>query len=299
LETGKLFSKENFSFFLVEQQQEVLLNLSIVPLKEDDQVIGIMAMFYDNSARAKAEQELKNDLLVAKQIQYNLIPKSYELVENPKIAVFYNPQSEVGGDIFDISHLSDGTLRMFIADATGHGVQAALTTMLIKSEYERLKIYELPVHEVLTRLNQVFYKQYQKLSVFFSAMILDLSLEEQVIYYSSAGHPEQLLIQGENWIKLRGGGKLIGLREQVDYPLYSQVIKPKDRLLIYTDGLMEGINPSQKELCEEDVFGWIKKNSRLDIEEFIQKLILDFYKFVGENGQQDDITLIAMEIADK
>ena len=82
---------------------------------------------------------LKRDISVAKKIQRSLMNKNFTDFKNLIFEVSYIPLDEVGGDIYDISEINNKYTRIFLADATGHGVQAALITMAIKGEYESFK----------------------------------------------------------------------------------------------------------------------------------------------------------------
>ncbi|MCX7997855.1 MAG: SpoIIE family protein phosphatase [Leptospiraceae bacterium] len=100
---------------------------------------------------------IQKDLVFSGKIQKKLLPSSSLTISNIKIQSIYKPMGEVGGDFFDIAQLKDGIIRILIADATGHGVQAALITMLIKSEYETLKtIIDSPA-QLLEMLNITFF----------------------------------------------------------------------------------------------------------------------------------------------
>ena len=94
--------------------------------------------------RAYAELQRKDviisdDLRKAREIQQSVIAFNAKDLEGIDIGVHFRPMIEVGGDIFDIYRRGEGQYRLFLADATGHGVQAALVTMLIKGEYDKIK----------------------------------------------------------------------------------------------------------------------------------------------------------------
>ena len=57
-----------------------------------------------------------------------------------RIRALYPPADLVGGDIYDVCEVGDGHYRIFVADTTGHGVQASLRTMVLKNEIHRLKL---------------------------------------------------------------------------------------------------------------------------------------------------------------
>ncbi|PKL11423.1 MAG: hypothetical protein CVV50_05730, partial [Spirochaetae bacterium HGW-Spirochaetae-6] len=100
-----------------------------ISLSSQDEM-GILVQSFNSfvDALKNAQKIIDDDLQMASRIQKNIISYEYEHYEDLDIFVKYLPQMEVGGDIYDINKLGDGKYRIFLADATGHGVQAALTT---------------------------------------------------------------------------------------------------------------------------------------------------------------------------
>ncbi len=154
----------------------------------------------------KLLSNIKQELKFAKKIQTKLLPIENYKYETIVIQSKYIPLVEVGGDLFDIYPIGEGKIRIFLADATGHGVEAALITMLIKSELEGTKQLSLSPGQLLKSFNNTFYNKYYSLSFFFSCFVTDIDLKNRKLIYASAGHPEQYLIQEENILSLNKTG---------------------------------------------------------------------------------------------
>lgn len=108
---------------------------------------------------AKLTQSLKiiqEDLETAKTIQRNILPLGLKYVAHLDFGSRFEPMAEVGGDIFDVIRLEKSKIRLFLADAIGYGVQAALITMAIKAEYDHIKQNTPNPADVLYVLNQIF-----------------------------------------------------------------------------------------------------------------------------------------------
>jgi hypothetical protein len=125
---------------------------------------------------------IRQDLNFAKKIQIRLLPGQAFQVENLKIVSRYIPMDEVGGDFFDIAKLENNIVRILIADATGHGVQGALVTMLIKSEYEVLKESFTSTSQLMKKFNNLFFTKYSNLYSFFTCFIVDIDMENENNY---------------------------------------------------------------------------------------------------------------------
>ncbi len=241
-------------------------------------------------------QLIKKDMNFAKQIQGRLLPDYENLHERLNISCRYMPMDEVGGDIYDIIKLKDGTVRIYIADATGHGVQAALVTMLIKSSFESLKETEKNPSDILFSLNNLFCSNYKSLNSYFSCFVVDINPKKQTLVYSSAGHPGQFLMKpnGETE-QLNKTGRIIGMKGKTVYKNEKIGFHQGDRLLLFTDGLFEEFNESEEEYGEDRLAEAAKSNAKLPISEMIDSIGISLEGFLKSSPKQDDITVIGIE----
>ena len=242
----------------------------------------------------KKDKIISDDLKRAKEIQHNFLSFDKSSFGDIDISLCYRPLIEVGGDIYDVYRLQEGYYRIFIADATGHGVQAALVTMMIKNEYDRLKSVMSKPNEILCDLNTYFFKKYYSLSILFTACIIDLDLKNGFVRFSSAGHPYPYMVSGGELITLKLSGTIIGVMENIKCDLLEKPFAPGDRVILYSDGLFEDLekrinNPDVAVL--EDVF---KKHVSLDTATFT-KNVLNEILTVTENDIQDDVTFMVIQ----
>lgn len=236
---------------------------------------------------------IKKDLRLAQRIQENILPKSLESFGELEVYAYYNPLSVVGGDFYDITLLDNGGVRVFIADATGHGVQAALTTMLIKSEYEKAKSSVKP-HEAMASLNRQFAQTYRSLNVFFTGMILDILPEEKIISYTSAGHPPQFLFGDGRLVELSRTGKIVGVDSNISYETIEIPYNKNDLLILFTDGLFEEFNSGGEEFGYARLRDLTAEKISLDMSlSYIADTLLDSVaSFRDEAERNDDVALI-------
>lgn len=238
---------------------------------------------------------IKQELKFAKKIQSKLLPIEKYTSHALQIQSRYIPLVEVGGDLYDIIQISKDKVRVFLADATGHGVEAALITMLIKSELEGTKQLSLSPSKLLQSLNDTFYHKYYSLSFFFSCFVIDIDSKNNRITYASAGHPEQYLIEKENIIALEKTGKLIGVVGNEYYLEANLDFPPDSKLLLFTDGLFEEFNKVSEEFGEKRVLSILKENKENNMATILELLQKNLNEFLGENSYQDDITIIGIE----
>ncbi|MBE7413329.1 MAG: SpoIIE family protein phosphatase [Leptospiraceae bacterium] len=239
-------------------------------------------------------KKLKKDLHVARSIQRAILPTK---PKNEKLKFYskYLPMSEVGGDIYHIEEIHPNYIRIFIADVTGHGMQAALITMCVLADYQHLKNSHLSPSEILRKINIQFCERYSFLSTFFTCMAMDIDLNSNILSFSSAGHPAQFKFSSGKIELFERTGRLIGLAKDSNYTLVETAFQPNDKLFLFTDGLYEEINSEHIEYGEDRLIKIIEENITKDLDIIIETTLADLDDFLGGSEKRDDITFIGIE----
>lgn len=242
----------------------------------------------------KLLKELQKDMLTAQRIQQNILPKNLDTIKNLKFGTLYKPFSSVGGDFYDVEEIKPGVVRAFIADATGHGVQAALITMAIKSEYESVKDHLNSPAKILKFLNENFSNKYKSLNIYFTAFIIDIDTVCGKITFASAGHIPQLLISSLGIEILSQRGNIIGMIPDAEYEEIEKEFN-SGRLYLFTDGIEEEFNPEQEQFGEERIITILEKLQNEPIQKTLDILYFEMKQFIGNMRIRDDITLIGID----
>lgn len=243
--------------------------------------------------------QIQADLNLARRIQKRIMPDNLESFPGVSLSVHYYPMTDIGGDIYDIARVGEGCTRFFLADAIGHGIQAALITMIIKGEYEKIKAIDDP-SEALRWLNRSFIDLYGALNAFFSCIIVDVDVNEMLLRYASAGHPDQLFLSKGTIETVRHTGRLIGIKNDIEFDSIERRLSHGDILLLYTDGLFEQYNDREETFTEQDIRDVVMKNVGLPVDAMTGVIIERMKEFLGRGdllAVRDDITLIGIEIA--
>ncbi len=283
--------------------QAILLSYSLSDKVNEVKKESQEAMKFELEKKVKQRTEelnryilsLQKDLQMANSIQMNILPKRNIELPNFKIVNQYIPLDKVGGDFFDIYEFHSEKIRIFIADATGHGVQAALVTMSIKSEYDGLKSIILQPSELLEELHTRFKQIYRGMKVYFSAVVVDLDLVQNKLTYCSAGHPDQFLIQSGKIIDLERTGKIIGLTLNSSFSDREFDFHRGDKLLLFTDGVYEEFNSKKEQFGENRLKKIVNSHRKEPIEDILEKILADLETYLGEKTKQDDITIIGVQ----
>ncbi|WP_411823027.1 7TM diverse intracellular signaling domain-containing protein [Leptospira sp. 'Mane'] len=239
-------------------------------------------------------KQIRADLSMAKKLQQKTLPKLNLEGKNLSILTHYLPMSEIGGDFYDIHELEPGYFRIFLVDATGHGVQAALSTMTIKAEYEGIKnIRTKPAH-LMEILNNECFMKYKSMNLLFSAIIADIDLNNKNLSFASAGHPPQIFKNSSNTDILNASGSIIGLKKDANYQAVDLQIETGNRIFLFSDGIYEEFDEHKIEFGADRVFSLLSLDSEMG--HVVDKLLLEIESHVGPSGQQDDITLLSIEV---
>ncbi len=257
-----------------------------------------MALEYAYDQVAQAYRTIQEDISLARRIQENILQSWLGADSRFRFDIRFYPMSEVGGDIYDIVEIKPGILRVLLADATGHGIQAALVTMLIKSEYEKIKFQHIAPSELMGILNNEFFKRYGNMSVLFSCIITDIDINTWSVRYASAGHPDQYLIGDSGITVLKRTGKIVGFGRDLEYGCGELPLSPDQKVILFSDGIYEEFDMDMKEYGEMRLMELIGKFSRESVQMITRSIIQDVRNFTGKEriNANDDVTIIGIEI---
>lgn len=238
---------------------------------------------------------IEEELAVARRLQLSILPASIPEIRNLRIAVAYRPMTAVAGDFYEFIPVDDKHVGFLIADVTGHGVPAALIASMIKMATQSVIPNAAEPREVLRGLNRMLFPQLHDQLV--SAAYLWLDTENRHALYSAAGHPPLLRWREGKLERIESNGLLFGVIADPDYPVHHLPIRPGDRLLLYTDGVVEPENALGDSFGDVRLQGVIRKNQARPPGELSEELLSEIRNWQPVSAtQQDDITLIVVDV---
>src|SRR5215212_6750500 len=197
-------------------------------------------------AEARERERIEQELQVARRIQQELLPDSIPKLDGWRLATYYGPAREVGGDFYDFLELSSGRLGLVVGDATGHGMPAALvmasTRGMLRAVVQSL---ESP-GEVLARVNEALVADIPP-STFVTCFYGVLDPESGRLVYANAGHDLPCCRRQDGQVdELRARGMPLGLIPSMSYEEKEATLETGDSTLFYSDGLVEAHNPQRE-----------------------------------------------------
>jgi sigma-B regulation protein RsbU (phosphoserine phosphatase) len=247
----------------------------------------------------EAQQQMNQELEMARRLQESFLPQSLPDLPNVRFAVKYKPASRVGGDFYDIFRLDEKHVAFYVADAMGHGIPASLLTIFVKKSVRAKEItgqtYRLvPPTEVLYKLNRDLLEQQIPDLPFITMAYVLFNHSEGTLQFSRAGHPYPLYIPKTGQPTLwQIEGSLLGVFE-TKFRVQSQQLKPRDKLLLYTDG-MDGASFEQHAVGLASLLAAAEQFRDLPIDELVERLASDLFT---QTRQHDDLTIFGVEMVD-
>lgn len=256
-------------------------------------------------------QEMINDLLMARKIQMEMIPKA-----GPRagISFYYQPMELVGGDFFDFVNISPTRIGLFLSDVSGHGIAAAFITTMIKSAvHNSPHIADNPAG-VLSDLNQTLFRQTG--GNFITAFYGILDWEDHSVTWANAGHNSPYLIDagqaGYLFNQQKGFPLTVLNNDEMDsmgrpYRNQTRRLDTRSKLFLYTDGLVEAVNLQQKavdpfaelpDFESSKLPALLVNHYRSDSQSLVDIVSEELYRFRGASQFDDDVCIICVDWSD-
>jgi hypothetical protein len=191
-----------------------------------------------------------HQLRLASQVQREFLPASLPRFGNVSFDLLFRPVDYVSGDIYDVHHLDAEHVGIAVADASGHGIPAALLTVYIKRalrgrQFEHGAYRILQPDEVLAGLNADILDANLTECPFVAAVYAVLNTRTLELTLARGGAPYPLYRAASGTLKfVRTAGALVGVSEDAQFPVSRLQIRPGDSLLLYTDGLERIVDSS-------------------------------------------------------
>ncbi len=244
---------------------------------------------------------IENELEIARQLQFSILPSTVPEVENIRIAAAYQPMTAVAGDFYEFLPVDQYRAGFLIADVSGHGVPAALVAGMIKVAMQSVAAWAQEPAEVLRRLGAVLSGMLREQYV--SAAYLWIDTEARRARYSAAGHPPLLCWRAADGrlARIESNGMLFRVNPAIvpdgDYPVRDLSIGPGDRFVLYTDGIVEPENLAGESFGDHRLEQIMRANRSRPAAELSESLLSEVRSWQPASlSQQDDITLVIIDV---
>jgi sigma-B regulation protein RsbU (phosphoserine phosphatase) len=196
----------------------------------------------------------------------------------------------VGGDHFDVIELPGGRLALAIADVSGKGTPASIIMASVHASLRALA--GLPAEDLLRRLNRFLVDSTQS-NRFVTLFYGELDPATRRLRYVNAGHIPPWVVGPSGPTRLREGGPVLGLLDDVRYPCGEIELQPGDLVAVVTDGVTEALSPDDEEFGDVRVLAALDASK--DAGSALRSLVEAARTFAGTRGCADDLTALVLK----
>jgi serine phosphatase RsbU (regulator of sigma subunit) len=262
-------------------------------------VAAIGLLLWTVTAEREVRNRLHDELKVAKEMQMRLMPKDKPEFYDYDLYGICIPAKDVGGDIFDYSVINEKNLAVSLADVSGKGLDAALTTVFLSGAFSSEIKNSQSCSDVTNNLNKTLFSHTVR-GKFVSFMLAIFDEQNKKISFVNAGQPKPILIRNNEICELNADGMRfpLGMMENVSYTNTIIDLKPGDIMVFYTDGISEAMNINNELYSSDKLIELLNKSNIQDLDSntICMKILNSVKYFVGESEQHDDIALVVVKI---
>ncbi|MBP7263760.1 MAG: SpoIIE family protein phosphatase [Spirochaetia bacterium] len=246
----------------------------------------------------RRNDEIEEEVLMAAAVQRKIIPDEDELPRSPALSfgARYQAMANVGGDLYDAIDLGSGRFAFVVGDVSGHGIPAALVAAMAKVSFRAHALRGWEPSAILAEVNSELCELIGGETYFVSAFLAVLDVSDGSLFYASAGHPPALLRRLDGSVEEleTPDGMLLGITEDFPRLQSSTAMSPGDRLVLYTDGIIEARSSSGRFYETAGLSAFLTAQGSQHPAAFVSALLDDVSAFAAGTRQSDDRAVLAV-----
>ena len=250
------------------------------------------------SREVASTEQLKQQLEIARQIQYRLLPIEPPRMEGIEAAGRIITAERVGGDYYDFFLSRTKRPTFVIADVSGHSIGAALIMAAFRSAIKSQMDAEYAPSILVQRLNQILYEDLFQAEQFISMAFIKYVKSRQLIQFTNAGHPPPIVWRRatKQFEELITSDPLLGIEPLSIYHDKHVVVSKGDVIVLYTDGVTEATNSKGERFGKQRLFETLKGVFDKTPREIVDAIVDATASFVEPAAPRDDVTALVLKV---
>ena len=245
-------------------------------------------------------RELEEELQTAHDLQMELMPAAPPAIEGFDIAGRCLTANHVGGDFFQYFSRGD-KLLVFMADVTGHAMEAAISVVMFSGILRTEMQYDPPLEQLLLRLNRTLCDTLDS-RTFVCIAAAEFDLSDRSLELANAGcpYPYHFAAAGGDVAEQQLDAYPLGVVADTAFPLAACNFQSGDYLILCSDGIVEAENESGELFGFDRTAEVIRRGclNGLSEEELIDHIIAEMLSFTGDTQQGDDRTIVVVRLTE-
>ena len=240
-------------------------------------------------------QRLEQDLHLAERIQQSFLPRRIPVVDGFTFSARYDPAYEVGGDFYDFVYLPDERLGIVVGDVAGKGIGAALYMARLTRDLRYIALAESDPARVLEWMNQSVAESGHD-DIFVTLIYAVLDPSQRTLTIANAGHMPLVVRRqapGEVQVLDNKSGLPLGVLAATTYESEVFDLRPGDAVLMFTDGLVEAMNPQREMFGMQRLLQVVGAGST-SAHSLLERALQACQRHVADAPQFDDTTTVTI-----
>ncbi len=263
---------------------------------ELERALGVIER--QNELLEKQKQTLENELSIAHNVQVQLIAEEFDRFQIVRLAGHYATMADLGGDTWEFFESGDQFFGV-IGDVMGHGVAASLIGIAAKTLFKKAFAESAREKSTLAEMTKEINKELNEITrgnYYVTACIVRIDRSGKMEYLT-CGHPPLYVVRRSDKLGEQAftSQPMLGIFDSVEYYSEEMQLRPGDRVLMYTDCLLESMDPSGNPLRIEEIDDMIRYAPNVSVQEALQRVLDHRLAHAQKADLPDDLAVALLE----
>lgn len=240
-------------------------------------------------------QAVEKELTIAREVQRSILPKAFPVHHALVGHGLMDPAREIGGDFYDFFALDGDRVGIAVGDVSGKGVPAAVYMAMVRTQLRATALFGLSPAECLCRLNEHLSADNAE-GMFVSLFYGIIDCAKGVFTYANGGHNWPVMLRADGCVEWVKGTDdlLVGVMPDSSYHDATLALTPGDSLFVYTDGVVEAIDPAEAEFGKHRLAAVLAGKAGAAPAALCGEVRAAVRAFEGGQPHSDDLTCVAV-----
>lgn len=248
---------------------------------------------------ANQERRLEQDLALAQELQYRLLPQSCPTLGKADLAAKFTPARQIGGDLYEfIPYGKTETTAVVIGDVSGKGAPAAIYAALVSGILRSHAPRKPGAAEMMTLINASLAER--PIEAQFISMIYALwNDKDRSLRISNSGLPRPIYCHNGQAERIEATGLPMGLFPTAEYDEFTFHAVPGDLFVFFSDGILDAQNQAHETFGRDRLHRIVEQHCDSPANEVVAAIFKAVDHFVGKTMAFDDQTVVAIRVKDQ
>jgi sigma-B regulation protein RsbU (phosphoserine phosphatase) len=251
------------------------------------------ARLYEQISRQ--EKRLEQDLMLARELQYRLLPNTWPTLNTAEIAAKFTPARTIGGDLYDFISYAGRQTAVAIGDVSGKGAPAAIYAALVSGIIRSHAAEEPGAAQMLEAINLSLAErpiEAQYVSIIYAVWDDD----QRILQIANSGLPRPIYCHQGKVERIEATGLPLGLFPSAEYDEFTFRAVPGDAFVFFSDGILDARNQHGNTFGRERAEQIVTRNCHKSADEIVNLIFENVNDFVGDTEQFDDQSVVAIKV---